>query len=247
MKMKGSGSRLIFLSGLPRTGSTLLTSILSQNKKIHTEPNSALCQLMWDMQVSCQQTEQIQNRPDLPAKLIAEIPKVFYAGVSGYIIDKCRSWTLPANIELITNYISPDYKMIVMTRPIIDIVRSFVFVRKMNGWTDPEAGLLDDGSEPIMRSLDGVRYARSIDTGQFLFLDYDRLITEPESVTADIYDFTGWKPYRHDFTNIVNLKPERDDLLGLVGLHDIRPTISRRQLDVELSPELEAKARALID
>jgi hypothetical protein len=202
---------------------------------------------MWDMQVSCRQTEQIQNRPDLPAKLISEIPRIFYAGVSGHIIDKCRSWTMPANIELITNYISADYKMIVMTRPLAEIVRSFVFVRQMNGWTDPESGLLDDGSEPIMRSLDGVRYARSIDTGQFLFINYESLVTEPESVISRIYNFAGWKPHRHRLDNIINTKPERDDLLGLIGLHDIRPTISKRELDVELSPKLEARIAALAD
>ncbi len=38
-----------FISGLPRTGSTLLSSILYQNPLIHTEGNSALCQLMWDI------------------------------------------------------------------------------------------------------------------------------------------------------------------------------------------------------
>jgi sulfotransferase len=247
MKTKASGSNLIFLSGLPRTGSTLLTSILSQNPDIHTEPNSALCQLMWDMQVSCQQTEQIQNRPGLPDKLISTIPKVFYAKVGGQIIDKCRSWTLPANLDLITRYISPDYKMIVMTRPIIDIVKSFVFVREMNGWLEPEASLLDNGSEPIMRSLDGVNHARSIDNGQFFFISYDDLIENPQSVLTSLYDFCGWQPFTHDLTNIVNRKPERDDLLGLVGLHDIRPELGRRELDVKLSPELEAKAKALSD
>ena len=41
------------LSGLPRTGSTLLSAILYQNPKIHAEGNSGLCQLMWDLEVSC--------------------------------------------------------------------------------------------------------------------------------------------------------------------------------------------------
>jgi sulfotransferase len=236
------GTNITFLSGLPRTGSTLLTSILSQNSALHTEGNSALCQLMWDMQVSCCNAEQLQNRPDAQNKLLTSIPEVFYQGVEGNIVDKCRSWTLPANLELIDKYITKSPKIIVMLRPIVDIVKSFVLVRGMNGWSNPEAGLLDDGSEPIMRSLDGIKYAKSIDSGQFLYLWYDDLVNNPEQTINKVYDFCGWEKFNHQFDNIKNLTPERDDLLGLLGLHDIRPELKRREVKVKLSDELYEKA-----
>ncbi len=236
------GTDITFLSGLPRTGSTLLTSILSQNQQIYTQGNSALCQLMWDMQVSCWNTEQLQNRPDTQSKLLTSIPEVFYQGVEGNIVDKCRSWTLPANLELIDKYITKSPKIIVMLRPIVDIVKSFVLVRGMNGWSNPESGLLDDGSEPIMRSLDGIKHAKSIDSGQFLYLWYDDLVNNPEQTINKVYDFCGWKKFNHQFDNIKNLTPERDDLLGLLGLHDIRPELKRREVKVKLSDELYEKA-----
>ena len=44
--------QFVCLSGLPRSGSTLLTAILSQNPLIHAEGNSAVCQLMWDLHQS---------------------------------------------------------------------------------------------------------------------------------------------------------------------------------------------------
>lgn len=233
---------ITFLSGLPRTGSTLLTSILSQNPALHTGGNSALCQLMWDMQVSCWNTQQLQNRPDVQEKLLTFIPKVFYQGVSGNIIDKCRSWTMPANLELIYKYITKSPKIIVMMRPIVDIVKSLVLVRGTNGWTNPEEGLLDDGSEPIMRSLDGIKYAKSIDSGQFLYIWYDDLVDNPKQVIENIYDFCGWEKFEHRFNNIENLTPERDDLLGLFGLHDVRPELNRRDVRVKLSNGLYKKA-----
>ena len=236
------GTNITFLSGLPRTGSTLLTSILSQNSALHTEGNSALCQLMWDMQVSCWNTEQLQNKPDMQDKLLTSIPEVFYQGVEGNIIDKCRSWTLPANLELIDKYITKSPKIIVMLRPIVDIVKSFVLIRDMNGWNNPEAGLLDDDSEPIMRSLNGVKHAKSIDSGQFLYLWYDDLVNNPEQTINKVYDFCGWEKFNHQFDNIKNLTPERDDLLGLLGLHDIRPELKRREVKVKLSDELYEKA-----
>jgi sulfotransferase len=233
---------IVFLSGLPRTGSTLLTSILSQNKYIHTQGNSALCQLMWDTQVSCENTEQIKNSPDVTYRLLESIPNIFYDGIDKHIIDKCRSWTLPANLELINKYITMSPKIIVMLRPIVDIVKSFVFVREMNGWSNPESGLLDDGSEPIMRSLDGIKYSKSIDSGQFLYLWYDDLINNPKQTINKVYDFCGWKKFNHQFDNIKNLTSERDDLLGLLGLHDIRPELKRREVKIKLSDELYKKA-----
>lgn len=227
-----------FLSGLPRTGSTLLTSILSQNPDIHTEGNSALCQLMWDMQVSCWNTEQLQNRPDIQEKLITSIPEVFYKGVEGNILDKCRSWTMPANIELIDKYITKSPKIVVMLRPITEIVKSFVFIRKMNGWENPEAALLDEGSDPIMRSLDGIRYSKAINNGQFLYVWYSELVDQPKETINKIYDFCGWDRFEHNFESITNPNPERDDLLNMIGLHDIRPTLNRRIVDVQLSDSI---------
>lgn len=237
---------ITFLSGLPRTGSTLLTSILNQNPEIYAGPNSALCQLMWDAQVSCWEAEQLQNTPDIQDRILSAIPNIFYDGIDKNIIDKCRSWTLPANLELINKYITKTPKIIVMLRPIVDIVKSFVFVRKMNGWENPESGLLDDMSEPIMRSLDGVFHAKSIDSGQFLFLEYEDLVHFPKETIGKIYDFCEWEQFDHDFNSIHNKFPERDDLLGLMGLHDIRPNLGRRKVEVELSEELYSKAISLV-
>lgn len=236
------GTDITFLSGLPRTGSTLLTSILSQNKKIHTQGNSALCQLMWDTQVSCWNTQQMKDSPDVTERLLGAMPNIFYNGINKHIIDKCRSWTLPANLELIDKYITKTPKFIVMLRPIVDIVRSFVFVRTMNNWQNPEQGLLDEGSEPIMRSLDGVKHAKSIDSGQFLYLWYDDLVNNPEQTIDKVYEFCEWKKFNHQFNDIKNLTPERDDLINLIGLHDIRPKLSRREIDIKLSDELYEKA-----
>lgn len=235
-------NNIIFLSGLPRTGSTLLTSILGQNPNIHTESDSALCQLMWDMQVSCENTEQIKNRLDIPEKLLSTLPNLFYEGVNCNIIDKCRSWTLPSNLELIDKYITKTPKIIVMLRPIVDVVKSFVYIRKMNNWENPEMGVLDEDTEPIMRSLNGVIHAKEINKGQFLFVEYDDLIRDTKRIISSIYEFCEYENYEHSFQNITNFNLEKYNPSGLVGLHDIRPNISKRKIDIKLSPELHEKA-----
>lgn len=224
----------VALSGLPRTGSTLLSAILSQNPEIHAEGNSAVCQLMWDMQVSCQTTASQQlaanRRYSDQDALVSAIPAIYYRDVKAtHIVDKCRSWTLPANMDMLRRYIQNDPKVIVLTRPVDEIVASFVRLREANGWTgDLEAGLLEPGSEPIMRSLDGVTLARESGSSEFLFVEYADIVSDTDEVLKSIYEFCEFDPFKHDLLNIVNNHPEDDSVYGLIGQHEIRSTIGAR-------------------
>jgi len=73
-----SFSQFVCLSGLPRSGSTLLSAILSQNPLIHAEGNSAVCQIMWDTHTSCftKANEQLRanNREQTIFDLVSQIP-----------------------------------------------------------------------------------------------------------------------------------------------------------------------------
>ena len=231
--------QFVALSGLPRTGSTLLSSILSQNPEIHAEGNSAVCQLMWDMQQSVANSEQIKaSNKDLTNKLVKPIPHTYYSNIKKpIVVDKCRSWTLPANVEILNRYFDSAPKVIVLVRPLVEIVASFMSLRKENGWIDLETGLLENGSEPIMRSLAGVEWARKNNNGEFLFVTYDELVDDTETSLDRIYEHCGWQPFTHDLNNIVNQYKENDDIYGLIGQHDIRPEISRRTVNVDLSDE----------
>ncbi len=226
----------VALSGLPRTGSTLLSAVLSQNPDVYAEGNSAVCQLMWDMQVSCQSnsSEQLQanGRQDTQEDLIRSIPAIYYKNTNALnIVDKCRSWTLPANMEMIRRYITDDPKVIVMIRPVQEIVESFVRLRKSNGWTgDLESDLLLPDSEPIMRSLDGVKWAQENNNGEFLFIEYANLVDDTQDVIKKIYDFCKWDFFPHYFTGIKNTHKENDEVYGLIGQHHVRPEIKRRVL-----------------
>jgi len=224
---------VFFLSGLPRTGSTLLSSILSQNPEIFAGGNSAVCQLMWDMQVSCETNASEQLRANYKIStqddLVRAIPAIYYKDVNQtYIFDKCRSWTLPANLQMIKRYITDDPKILVLTRPVDEIADSFAKLRKANGWSgDLEIGLRDENSEPIMRSLAGIEYAKSINTGEFLFIEYKNLVEKPQETIDEIYDFCNLEPFAHYYKKIKNRYPENDEVYGLKGMHTIKPNIGK--------------------
>ena len=244
-------NKFIALSGLPRSGSTLLSSILSQNIDIHAEGNSAVCQLMWDMQQSCNGNSKEQllatNRKNTTKDLIASIPSIYYKDVkASNVIDKCRSWTLPDNMAMLYKYVDNKPKVIVLERPIIDIVKSFVNLRKENNWQgNLEEGLLDDWSEPIVRSLNGVKWAKDNNKGEFLFIQYDDLLHNINSTINKVYEFCELESFEHDFNNILNKHPENDEVYGMLGQHDVRPTISKRSIDIKLSKSIVEKCKQL--
>ena len=221
--------------------------MLSQNPNIHAEGNSAVCQLMWDMQQSVSNSEQIKaNNKDLTNKLVKPIPQTYYGEVKkSIIVDKCRSWTLPENMEMLHRYFDNKPKVIVLVRPLVEIVASFMALRKSNGWTNLETDLLKDGSEPIMRSLAGVQWAKQNNNGEFIFVTYDDLVDDTESTLDRIYQHCEWEPFKHSFENIVSSAEEDDSVYGLIGQHEIRPSIGRRSLDVDLSDELVKKCNWL--
>jgi sulfotransferase len=214
--------QLVFLSGLPRSGSTLLSSILSENPLIHAEGNSACCQLMWDMSVSCETNSREQlianNRFDTQRQLVSEIPQIYYQGT-----DR------PVVVRMIKEYICPDPKIIVLTRPIDEIVQSFIRLGKNNGKVFKPKDLLSPGTEPIMRSLQGVDWAKKNNAGEFLFVEYSDLVSYTKEVIASIYSFCGWDHFEHDLSNIVNRFPENDDVYGLQKMHEVRLTPCFRQ------------------
>ena len=236
--------QFVCLTGLPRTGSTLLSALLSQNPLIHAEGNSAVCQLMWDTQVSIANTAKEQlmanHKGQAAFNLIARIPHVYYRGITEpIVVDKCRSWSLSPNIQLLRTYVDANIKLIVLERSVLEIVGSFAKLYRRNGITGDALtqklqALMVAGSEPIMRSIGGIGWAKkNNENGTFLFVQYRDLVSAPEATLARVYQFCGWAPYQHQFEHIYMKYPEDDQVYGLVGQHAVRPSLTPEPTDYE--------------
>jgi len=246
--------QFVCLSGLPRTGSTLLSAILSQNPLIHAEGNSAVCQLMWDMQQSCalKACEQLAaNRREQTAHdLVSAIPHLYYKDCAGKIVvDKCRSWTIDANIELLKKYVAEDYKIIVLERPVTEVIKSFARLYKENHLEKDLNTFLVPLSEPIMRSIHGImaikKQLTELNQSHFLFISYDDLVNQTEETVQKIYAFCGWQPFKHDFKN-VEIKYEEDDTVyGLRGQHKIRSVVKKAQNLVKIPEDVLKKCTTI--
>jgi sulfotransferase len=246
--------QFVCLSGLPRAGSTLLSAILSQNPLIHAEGNSAVCQLMWDMQQSCLTTSKEQllangREKNTTTHLITQIPHIYYKDIKEKIVvDKCRSWTINENITMLETYIDKNYKIIILERSVTDIVKSFVKLYNTNGIHNHELEkqLLIPNSEPLMRSISGVNCAKKNNKGNhFLFINYDDLICNTEATINRIYDFCGWKYFTHNFKHIECKYPEDDSVYGLKGMHKLHNKIEKKENSTILSSKIMKKCTTI--
>lgn len=244
--------KFFFLSGLPRSGSTLLTSLLSQNPDVHSEGSTAVCQLMWDAQQSCRSKSfealsATGKFEEVQYNLCSTIPFMYYHSTpKKYIVDKCRAWPLTDNMQLIKDYITSNPKIVILVRPVGDVVNSFLHLKKSNGeqfyCVDR---LLEEWSEPLIRPYNAAVYSKNHNNGEFLFVDYDRFIATPQNEINRIYNFFGLPVFNHSFSDITNQNPEDDSFYGVQGFHEIRSEINKRDLSNLLSEEVKAKCDLL--
>lgn len=246
-----SFDQFVCLAGLPRTGSTLLSTLLQQNPAIHAEGNSAVCQLMWDIHQSCagNSREQLManKKEGMATALGWSVPHIYYRGINKpIVVDKCRTWPLASNMEMLRRCITDKPRVIVLMRPLIEVVSSFVKLYRANG--EPQYSgeqLLDVKTGPIVWSYFAARRAMEHNNGEFLFVECDDLIENTASVLKSIYDFCGWEPFEHSLTGIVNQHPEDDSVYGLEGMHRVCPSITPKAETLVLSDAVVNRCREL--
>jgi hypothetical protein len=149
-------------------------------------------------------------------------------------LEKNKNWTLPANFNLIKDFITRKPKIIVLVRPIEEIVASFVLLRKKNNWQEKNIfdGLLNENDNPIMRPLEGALWAKENNNGEFLFVQYDELVFETTKTLKKIYDFCEWQNFSHNLDNINRPFIQKDEAYKLIGLHDIRKNIEKQNYQI---------------
>lgn len=233
-----------FMAGLPRSGSTILGSILNQNPKIFTTPTSPLLDLLF-----LNEQEWHKNPSVIANKYPEQLPNMSDAIINGcwkhvpqdIIIDKHRAWG--RNLPAISLIFKKKPKLIMTVRDIPSIVASFmklirdskqtptyidkeIMNKKLPMNDDVRTKLLWENY--IFDTWDSFKTAYQYDKSSLLIVDYDDLISNKEKVISNIYTFLDLPYYEHDFNNIQS-NEIGDDLLawGIENLHTIRPKLEK--------------------
>jgi sulfotransferase len=255
-----------FMAGLPRSGSTLLKSILDQNPNIHANPVSPVMELMYHTEEYFKRSEQYQGypKPQNAYKIISSyIDNYYYEREEEVIVDHCRAW--PNNIERIKTYITPNPKIICPVRDILEILTSFITMVHRNeeqvSFIDQhliEKGVTvdDDNRCQYLMSDDGIveqalwslsqAFVKN-DTRHLLIVEYDDLVNTPDETMRRIYDFLELDYYCHDFNNVENKHRENDDQWYLKDMHYVRKKVKKISKDPKeiLSPFILNKYKKL--
>jgi sulfotransferase len=124
------------LSGIPRSGSTVLAAILNQNPTMHISTTSGLVQAL-DSVANTWANESLLSKNDPSRTVLAQtmrgIIDAFYEKIdTPIVIDKSRGWPIPIIIQSMNQVLGRDLKIIATVRPVYECAASFVRLVKPN-------------------------------------------------------------------------------------------------------------------
>ena len=245
-----------FISGLPRSGSTLLSALLRQNPQIHARVVSPTFDLLHAILPKMSQMSEFNAffNNGIRKTILRSIVESFYSQTDREIIfDSNRLWTTRLNLLL---ELFPDAKFICMVRDVNEILNSFEILLARNplemtamfGYS-PGASVYSR-VEHLMNSQVGVAGLPWIGLREAWFgehadrlviIDYDVLVQSPQHVLDMLYARLNLAAYRHDLSDVGYSEPGFDQNLGMPGLHDVRETISKSYNRMLLPPDIIAK------
>ena len=238
--------QFFFLSGIGRSGSTVLASVLSQNPDVYVTATSPLLDILW-MTEDSWRNKIAQSRTHQVEAQLENIYKGVIQGAWAHvpkplIIDKHRAW--PRNSAGIKQMFGIENPKILCTvRDVAASVASFIKLIEKHKGTESAVdqllksrGLaltLENRCDCIWNDfLQNVYESMWIGWNEcrenLLVLDYEEITGQTGDTLKRIYDFIGQPFYPgHDLNHIANSAPENDIFWGFDGLHDIRPKMGK--------------------
>ena len=226
---------LHFLSGIPRSGSTVLAAILNQNPETHVSTTSGLVHAL-DGLANTWHSAGLLNENDPDRKKLAQTMRgmidAFYEDTDKpVVIDKGRGWPIPIIMGAMSQVLGNNPKIIATVRPVPDCMASFVRVAKPENLDEfMYSGQLADHLKAAYISLQQGYEAMP---ECFLFVEYDNLLANPKAELERIHAFLGLAPFEYDLSNIDGTPVKEDDenLHGYAGMHDIKPELKKQHND----------------
>lgn len=242
-----------FITGLPRSGSTLLSAILKQNPRFHTSITDPLATMVKGVIETSQDGPGIKTivTVDKRKNTVKGLIDGFYADVSNPVIfNTNRAWTLltPQLKELY-----PKSKLIVCVRDINWVLDSFERAHRKNPMstntvTGGLGGTVYSRTEMLMdeKGIVGFPYIgikqaiTSEEKNMLMLLEYDHLTKNPDQALRSIYQFIGETWFPHDFDNVESSWDDYDSEIG-IKLHRVRKKVEYVSRNYILPPDILQK------
>lgn len=231
-----------FFSGLPRSGSTVIESLLNQNPEIYVTPTSPLLHLLNKNQ------EEFNRCPEVIAnKFNEQLTNISQGMIEGawkhrpeeIILDKHRGWG--KNMPATTIVFGKEIKMISTIRDIPSIMASWLTLIRNQPNNFIVDAVIGKGFEPteenlmaemwfghVLDCVESVVMARKTAHNRLLEIHYDDFVDNPKHQIDRIQKFLQLPSHNYNFDNIEN-NNENNDLsaFGFSEMHRIRPSVKK--------------------
>ena len=239
--------KIHFISGLPRSGSTLLCNILDQNPAFGVTGTSGVLGIVTQIRNTWNQSSELLASAEDAQRISTmrgALQGYFETYTEDILFDKSRGWT--GYVEMAEMLTDSDVKIIACVRDMTDILASFEAVFRKNAgtgifpqerqfpvdWITPEgrSSVMVRGDQPVGSAYNRLKDALHRGHGDKIHLvEFQELTTEPAKTLRGIYKFLGYKYYRHNFKNVEQTIFENDLFHGMgKDLHKIRKEVKPR-------------------
>lgn len=242
-----------FISGLPRSGSTLTSAILRQNPRFHasiSSPVSALFEgLIGQVSAGSELSSMVSDRQR--AQLLRGLFDSYYAETDAEVIfDTNRAWTaqLPALM-----HIYPEAKVICLVRDMAWIMDSMERQFRKNAFENTRLFNNPGERSTVYTRVEALANANRLvgypwhalreacygeHAERLIIVEYDLICARPADVFKLLYQFLEEEPFDHDFEQVNFDAPQFDSQLGLDGLHRVHAEVAPRPRQTILPPDL---------
>lgn len=241
-----------FISGLPRSGSTLLAALLKQNPRFEAGMSGPLAGLFGALlgQMSARNEYSVFLDDAKRQRILHGLFDNFYAeSTADVIFDTSRAWCawMPAIARLF-----PSAKVIACVRDLTWVIDSIERLIQRNVFSPSSIFNYNAGGTVYTRAngvagqdgmvgapYDALKQAcYGAQKHRLLLVQYETLTTDPTRTLRAIYDFIGEPVYEHDFDNVDYDVTEFDERAGTPGLHTVRGQVKAEPRETLLPPDL---------
>lgn len=223
--------QLICLTGLPRSGSTLLCQLLGHHADIYsTGHSSPLCQTLTGLRHHLSDSDFLLSQLDVDFELTYQrLLNAFRGFFNGWcaethqpwVVDKNRGWL--QHIETV-NHLDPNFRMLVCVRELGQVYGSVEAQHQKTLLLDFPDHLANlsrgDRAEKLLASegiigapLRSIAALQDLDSqlqARLYYVVFEQLVTEPLVVMQGIYDWLGIPAAVFDPKNLM-VKPHESD------------------------------------
>ena len=246
-----------FISGLPRSGTTLLSTILKQNPRFEASISGPLARFTRAIitESSTQGGYRFECPPEKRKKLINGLFENYHDDNTKEVaFNTNRGW--PLLLPTIKDLYS-DSKMIICVRDVEWVLDSFETLYRKNPYSFTTMFSPDENINVYTRCESLLNPGRTLGfaynaikqgitsehKSSIMIVEYENLAKNPEFIMKALYNFIDEPYYQHDYNDVEASYDEFDEDVQLPGLHKTRKQVGFIPRESIIPPDIIGMVR----